>query len=404
VLDEFAKMRTWRWKQKRDDYIAAGKDQRKFDKRYGQESVVGFMKNLEIIELERECLEEGEDLTEIERPYSVHQKDYQKLQEFIANCHCLFAGLLADEYFLLYVPINDRKPPLLLQLLADLIEGMPEQELQNLVELVVAFYETLYQGIGELESGLVPELKLDLAASLQHLPQQFGAKQQVDASMQAWLQRRGMTPDGDLLAQVESALTVADREYVEKLNQCLLFLGEERQLNVAKACYYRGIQRCTREEYVTAIADFDQVIALEHELVEAYYNRGLARAKVERHEEAIQDYTEVLQLQPSRAQAYNNRGNAFYELGSYSEAIADYDKAVELGFSSAEKNRAIARAVLAEVERKKREEEERSQREEVERKKREEEERSQREEVERKKREEEERSQQETEARKYGYY
>jgi len=46
VLYEFAKMRTWRWKQKRDDYIAAGKDQRKFDKRYGQESVAGFMKNL----------------------------------------------------------------------------------------------------------------------------------------------------------------------------------------------------------------------------------------------------------------------------------------------------------------------------------------------------------------------
>ena len=367
ALYEFAKMRTLRWKQDRDAHIAAGKEPSEFDEIYSQETTNRFLENIRIIERERRCLEMGRDLRELDRRYSIHQIDYEALQKFIANCHCLFAGLLADEYFLLHVPVNVRKRPLLPQLLADLMEGMPEQQLQNLVELMVAFYETLYQEIAKSESGWVPELKLDLAASLQHLPQQYGAKQQVDASMQAWLQMRGIAPGENLLAQVYSALVIADVEYVEKLNQCLLSLGDQRQLFVADACYNRGMGRCRREEYVAAIADFDQVIALQPDRVEAYYNRGLARAKIEQYDGAIQDYTEVVRLQPRRAEAYNNRGNAYYQLGSYSEAIANYDKAVELGFSSAEKNRAIARGVLAEVERKKREEEERRQREEEER-------------------------------------
>lgn len=126
---------------------------------------------------------------------------------------------------------------------------------------------------------------------------------------------------------------------------------------VAKAYYNRGIWRCHQQDYLAAIANFDQVIQVSPNWVEAYYNRGLARIKLEEYEAAIYDYTALLRLQPTHAKAYNNRGNAYYKLDDYEAAIADYDKAIELGFSSAQKNRNIAFGAWAELNRKREEEE-----------------------------------------------
>ncbi len=384
ALYEFVKIRAWRWKQNFEAHIAAGKNPADFEKRYGMETVKRLQRNLEILEREQQCIEDGYDPTEIERPYSVHQNDYEELRGFLATCHCLFAGVLVDEYFLVHVNPQVRFRPLLPQLLPELLEKVPETELQELIEVLVTFYQNLYEQIEKDESGWIPELALDLAEGLIGLPQKHWAKGRVIYSIQSWLKLRGLSPEAEelesLLPVMESALMIDDIAYVGKLNSCLKQLGETHQISVINACYKRGIKRCQQGEYSAAIFDFTQVIQINHNFPEANYNRGLAYAKLGQFPAAIEDYTQALRLNPNHAEAYNNRGNAYYKLGEYEKAIADYNSALSLNpnLPGVAHNRDVAQGVWEEKIRQRREEEERIRQEEEERIRREEEERKRR--------------------------
>jgi formylglycine-generating enzyme required for sulfatase activity len=363
VLFDFAKTRALRWKEKRDAHVAAGKKAEEFDSRYGFETVKRYLRNLEILENERLCLEDGDDPSEIERPYSIHQNDYNQLRQFIGICHCIIAGLLADEYFLAHVSPEVRKPPLLPQLLPDLLEDMPSEEQEKLVEIVVSFCEMLYNAVGRDESGWIPELRLDLAESLLSLPKKSWAEAQIFESVKAWLQLRGLSvPEGnkELLDAIESALTAGDLGYVERLNRCLAAAGKNRQFSAIDYCYNRGIQSCKEEKYSAAIVDFTQVIQLNPDLAKAYYNRALAYVKLGQDRAAIEDYTQVLRLSTGNASAYHNRANAHYKLGEYERAIADYNQALSLNpnLPVVAHIRDVAQGVWDEKKRQQREEEE----------------------------------------------
>jgi formylglycine-generating enzyme required for sulfatase activity len=338
VLFELAKERAWRWQEKRDKHIAAGKNAEEFDRRYGMETVKRYRRNLEIMENERLCIEDGEDPREIERLYSIHQNDYNQLRQFIGICHCIIAGLLADEYFLVHVSPEVRQPPLLPQILPDLLQEIPSEEQDKLGEIVVNFYQTLYNVIGQEESAWIAEMRLDLAESLLSLPKKHWAETQILESLKAWLQLKqpgfsekpGCSAEGELLDALDSALTIDDLDYVDQLNRCLAALGKNRQLSVVDSCYNRGIQRCQEEKYAAAIVDFNQVIQINPNLAEANYNRGLAYAQLGQEQAAIEDYTQVLQLHPNNANACKERANTYYKLGDYERAIADYNQALSI--------------------------------------------------------------------------
>jgi tetratricopeptide (TPR) repeat protein len=274
--------------------------------------------------------------------------------------------LVADEYFL----VQYNLPPLLPELLPGLTENVPATEaVQELIQAIVVYYQNVYQALESERSSWIPELALDLALSLAHLPDKVWAKQRIVHSGQAWLELHGLSQPEEveeqnlvpLLEAIESALRIEDLDYVEKLNQCLAVVGDDQRLNVTEACYNRGISRCHEEDYKAAISDFDQAIQLNPKLADAYYNRGLAYAKLEQYQEAIEDYTEALEINPNWADAYNNRGNAYYKLGNHDKAIADYNQALSINpdFTEAHRNRDIAQGVLDEIERKQQEEEER---------------------------------------------
>ncbi len=378
VLFDLAKDRALRWKEKRDKHIAAGKNAEEFDNRYGLETVKRYRRNLEIIENERLCIEDGDDPSEIERLYSIHQNDYNQLRQFIGICHCIIAGLLADEYFLVHVSPEVRQPPLLPQILPDMLGEIPSEEQEKLAEIVVNFYETLYNVIGKEESAWVAELRLDLAESLLGLPKKHWAEAQIFESVKACLQLKkpgfsekpGFSAEGELLDALDSALTIDDLGYVEKLNSCLAAVGKNRQLSVVDSCYNRGIQRCKEEKYPAAIVDFNQVLQINPNLAEANYNRGLAYAKLGQYQAAIEDYTQVLRLNPNNANACNNRANAYYKLGDYERAIADYNQALSINpnLPGVAHNRDVAQGVWDEKKRQQREEEERRKVEEEEKK------------------------------------
>ncbi len=350
ILYEAAKARARKWPETKAKLVAAGEDPEEVDQLYGGDN----LKNWQILQREERFREAGIDASEVEFNYIVSQKDFEELCQLLIVCHCLFAGLVADEYFL----FEYNQPPVLPQLIPDLTQNVPDREaVQEVMKAVVLYNYNIYEVLESQRPALVPDLALDWARSLAHLPNKTWAKGRVVYSVQSWLKQNGLSqPQGfeGLLDALESALKVADVPYVQKLNECLAAVGESRRLSVIDACYSRGLSRCKQGEYKAAISDFDQAIQLNPKWAEAYYNRGLAYEQLEEFERAIEDYTLALRTHHNWAIAYCQRGNVYYKMGQYEPAIADYDRALSVNpnLTEASSNRNLARGVWDEIKRK----------------------------------------------------
>lgn len=199
---------------------------------YGAEAVRCYRENLEIVEREQLIEDKGRDVAAIERQYALHEQDYESLNRFTAISHCLVAGLLADEYFLLNMPPGKRKPPLLPALLPDLLAEAPDTVFTELLGLADQFYRALYAALAEEESAWLPELYLDMALSTAALPDKSWAEAYMIDSVRIWLEQRGLETfsDGDvsfdrLIAAMQPALSsLADAAYLHKFEECLVKL------------------------------------------------------------------------------------------------------------------------------------------------------------------------------------
>ncbi|MFM6817170.1 MAG: GUN4 domain-containing protein, partial [Dolichospermum sp.] len=128
-------------------------------------------------------------------------------------------------------------------------------------------------------SAWIPELVLDLAHSLSHLPDKSWAREQLNYSVRYWLQLRGMIANNNnLLQAIGSVLTFQDREYFEKLKECFARLEDtegvtkvasllsetvERQKK-ADDFYNGGIYHLQNGNYERSIADFEQSQRYRH--------------------------------------------------------------------------------------------------------------------------------------------
>ncbi len=86
----------------------------------------------------------------------------------------------------------------------------------------------------------------------------------------------------------------------------------------------------SHEEYRSAIALYDALIAKGEADLGTFFNRGYAHSMVDQHQLAAQDYTIVLQHSPEDLGALNNRCWALSEIGEYQAALADCDKLMSL--------------------------------------------------------------------------
>ncbi len=171
-------------------------------------------------------------MASIERHYALHEQDYENLTSFTAISHCLVAGLLADEYFLLHLPPGKRQPPLLPALLPDLLAEAPDTVFAESLELVDQFYRALYAVLAEEESAWLPELYLDMALSAAALPDKSWAEGYMRDSVRIWLEQRGLETFSDekvsfdrLIAAMRPALSsLADAAYLHKFEECLIKL------------------------------------------------------------------------------------------------------------------------------------------------------------------------------------
>ena len=79
----------------------------------------------------------------------------------------------------------------------------------------------------------------------------------------------------------------------------------------------------SNEEYRSAIALYDALIARGEGDINTIFARGYAYSMVDMHAEAAQDYSAVLEHSPADISALNNRCWAFSEIGMYDRALAD---------------------------------------------------------------------------------
>ena len=103
--------------------------------------------------------------------------------------------------------------------------------------------------------------------------------------------------DGDTVAFLIALQSIAEAQIGnnELLSQVYLLSGEVHR---------------SRGEYDWAIEDYDTVIEMNPDNVEAYIYRGLAYHHKGKYDRAIEDFTKAIKLKPNYAGAYYDRGVA----------------------------------------------------------------------------------------------
>jgi glutaredoxin 2 len=98
--------------------------------------------------------------------------------------------------------------------------------------VITPLREALCHALSQEESTWMPELRLEIAHSLAHLPDKSCAKQQIADSIRSWMALRGMEavqypdetniPLDALSTQMAGGLlTMSEHEYLAKLDDCL---------------------------------------------------------------------------------------------------------------------------------------------------------------------------------------
>jgi tetratricopeptide (TPR) repeat protein/CHAT domain-containing protein len=150
---------------------------------------------------------------------------------------------------------------------------------------------------------------------------------------------------------------------VEQLASGLLNPANTQQLSIvdepnkastqaqAQAWYYQGLQQTKNEDLASAIASYDQAIALAPDAYEYWFNRGLALFHLGRLEDAIASYENAIAIKPDYYKAWFNRGAGLGELERFDGALASFDKAIELksDYDEAWSGKALALLKLGQI-------------------------------------------------------
>ena len=248
VLYPIARKYAQEWREYRMKLLEKGRSLEDLKRRGGDDEL-----NLLILEEEEEDREFGRS-GQHDYKYNVREDKYiRELAQFLGICHCILVGLMADRYHFSHADVRPKLP----ELLPGLLEKVPSESLnQMLVGEIVSSYQNLYQLAGCDRPHLIPDLYLDLAQSLSYLPDQSWAKKQIKYSIKVWLMLRNRVSSIEeqkpglleLLEAVTSALTVGDKEYLEKLNGCLAAIGESQHQEMIRVAMQRQEAEYKRQQ------------------------------------------------------------------------------------------------------------------------------------------------------------
>ncbi|HXW26809.1 MAG TPA: tetratricopeptide repeat protein, partial [Xanthobacteraceae bacterium] len=118
----------------------------------------------------------------------------------------------------------------------------------------------------------------------------------------------------------------------ERISACtaLIRSGRSSKYDLGTQYYNRGRAYRQKEDYDSAIADFNEAIELDPKYIDAYYERGYAYYAKGDYDRAVAEYTEAIRLDPKFTNAYYERGYSYSAKGDYDSAVADHTEAIRL--------------------------------------------------------------------------
>jgi len=96
------------------------------------------------------------------------------------------------------------------------------------------------------------------------------------------------------------------------------------------AYVYRGLVNMERENFYSAIADFETALETEPELKEALFDLALAQEKINKPEAAVKTYDKLLDVDDKFVDAWHNRARLKLAKNDFKGAIKDYESALAI--------------------------------------------------------------------------
>jgi hypothetical protein len=174
--------------------------------------------NQRALQLEVNARELGLDVWE--QDYTLDERHYARLEQFLTAWHCLVAAWIADAYHLFHGRAAPRLPTLLPSLIPDLLD-------EQLVTSIVTGYGHLYNELGSELEHWMPELQAELAKGLGHLADKRWALRLARRSVRTWLALRGVpaADDAESLSSMEQVVVLEDEPYLGQLRDAFAAAG-----------------------------------------------------------------------------------------------------------------------------------------------------------------------------------
>lgn len=151
-----------------------------------------------------------------------------------------------------------------------------------------------------------------------------------------------------MVAVLFPAPALAEKRAVRELRRDGLHLARTGKYDEALDCFRSALKanpkyadvfadigaiHMQKEEYSTAIKNFDRALELDDHNLRAYSFRGFCRAATKDYRGAIRDYTREILLSPSDAYSFGNRAEAYRAIGDTRSEKKDLERMRELKLS-----------------------------------------------------------------------
>ncbi|MFN5514000.1 MAG: tetratricopeptide repeat protein [Cyanobacteriota bacterium] len=106
------------------------------------------------------------------------------------------------------------------------------------------------------------------------------------------------------------------------------------QRNSANAFFQQGSQKYRQGKFKEAIVNFDKLIQIKPDFIQAYVYRGLSHKRLGMLDKAIDDYTKAINLSTKnpqdQASILYSRGIAYSDSGKLTESVADFTQIIKI--------------------------------------------------------------------------
>ncbi|MFB0527299.1 MAG: tetratricopeptide repeat protein, partial [bacterium] len=110
----------------------------------------------------------------------------------------------------------------------------------------------------------------------------------------------------------------------------LLFFSRGICRTEADVHFEKGVDYINQGDYQQAIEEFNRVISIDSEYVDAYCGIGIAYMNQKNYEKAVEAFEKATALDPDEPIAYYLLGRAYEEIMNYEKAISAWNKFLTL--------------------------------------------------------------------------